>query len=119
MLKPRTPPADQLAAAMVDIRARFVDGLIPLINEMEYQRLAMDDPSRAAAAVASLQQASHRISGMAGSVGFAELGASAGALDIAFTQLRRRAYDPAGVAALQGPLEDFLAMIEDVLDSNL
>lgn len=115
----RTPQSDQFAAALADIRARFVEGLYPLINEMEYQRVALEDPAQAPRAIESLQRASHKISGMAGSVGFADMGELAAELDAAFARMRRTDYDARVVSAVRDPLEDLLEMMEDALDADV
>jgi HPt (histidine-containing phosphotransfer) domain-containing protein len=112
------PQPDQFAAALAEIRERFVEGLYPLINEMEYQRVALDDPAQALRALESLQRAAHKISGMAGSVGFAEMGQLAAELDVAFARMRRAAHDSRAVASVLDPLENLLEMMEDALDTT-
>ncbi|GKY87364.1 Hpt domain-containing protein [Sinisalibacter aestuarii] len=119
MINSQETAASHLAAALAEIRARFINDLIPLINEMEYQRVAMTDPALAPEAFSSLQHASHKISGMAGSVGFPELGDHAARLDVTFTKLLRAPYDHAGVQAALDPLEAFLSLMEDILDEVL
>lgn len=116
----RTPDRESVAAALARIRLDFVNGLFPLINEMEHHRQSLErgaaDPSRA---LASLQRCAHKISGIAGSVGFSTLGRRAGRLDATLCDLRKRSFDQREIAALQGPLEQLLSNMEAVLDDNL
>jgi HPt (histidine-containing phosphotransfer) domain-containing protein len=98
----------------------FVNGLFPLINEMEHQRQSLEhghaDPSRA---LECLQRCAHKISGIAGSVGFTALGQKAGRLDATLCELLKRTCDHREIAALQAPVEDLLDAMEAVLDYNL
>jgi chemotaxis protein histidine kinase CheA len=116
----RTPHSDSVARTLARIRLDFVNGLFPLINEMEHQRHMLEhDSSNPSRALASLQRCTHRISGIAGSVGFSVLGQKAGRLDAMLCELLKRTHDQREIAALQAPLEDLLGAMEAVLDDNL
>ena len=116
--KPKALVPESVAAALAGIRADFIEGLVPLINEIEYQRLAVGNPSAAPQALESLGKAAHKLSGMAGSVGFPLLGEHAAQLDMALSQMRRGQGGTSAIAALDGPLEELLDLMEAALDEE-
>jgi len=109
----------EVAASLAIIRADFVDGLVPLFNEVEYQKAALGDPNRADHALASLQRVVHKLSGLSGSVGFPDLGAHASTLDISIAEIRRGQDTSGAGAALDAPLETLLDLMESALDAAL
>lgn len=118
MPPPKTSVPPELAAALADVRLRFIDGLIPLINDMEFRKQDLGDPAKAAAAIAGLRYAAHKVSGMAGSVGFPLLGQKAGELDITLSAMMQAPHNARAVAALDEPLEELLDMMEAALDAE-
>lgn len=110
----------RMAKAIARIRLDFVNGLFPLINEMEHQRRTLElESPHTLHALASLQRCVHKLSGIAGSVGFAAIGDRASRLDVTLSHLRKGSFDKRDIAALQAPLEDLLGVMEAVLDENL
>lgn len=116
--KQNAPTAD-VAASLAIIRADFVDGLVPLFNEVEYQKAALGDPNRAEHALASLQRVVHKLSGLSGSVGFPDLGTHASTLDISIAEIRRNQITADVGSTLDAPLEKLLDLMEAALDDAL
>ncbi|MCW8842432.1 MAG: Hpt domain-containing protein [Rhodobacteraceae bacterium] len=113
------PMSEELYEALKGIRESFLDDLVTHINEMENYCRYLDDPNNAMTAVAGLRGVVHKISGIAGSVGFPQLGDEAGRLDLAFGQILKAPYDPAKINEIRAPLEAFLDHLEDAFDEKL
>ena len=109
----------ELYDALKDIRESFLNDLVGQIGQMEEFCKYLDDPDYALSAVVGLQGIVHKISGIAGSVGFPQLGEEAGRLDLAFGEILKEPYDPAAIDAIRGPLESFLYRLEDAFDEKL
>ena len=109
----------ELLEALKSIRESFLDDLVKHINDMENLCQHLDDPQNALAAIAGLQSIVHKISGIAGSVGFAEMGDEAGRLDMAFGEVLKGPYDPAAVDTVRDPLEAFLDHLKNAFDEKL
>ncbi|MBR9843745.1 MAG: hypothetical protein GYB25_11315 [Rhodobacteraceae bacterium] len=109
----------ELYEALKGIRESFLDDLVVYVGQMEGYCKYLGDPAYALKAVAGLQTIVHKISGIAGSVGFAELGKEAGELDAAFGQIVDAPYDAAAINAIRAPLEAFLYSLEDAFDETI
>lgn len=109
----------ELYDALRDIRSSFLDDLASHVGDMEELCKYLDKPDYALTAVAGLREIVHKISGIAGSVGFSEMGEVAAKLDIAFGGLLKKPYDPAAIDALRAPLEALLDRLEDAFDETL
>jgi chemotaxis protein histidine kinase CheA len=108
-----------MARALAGIRTEFVEGLVLLFNEVEYQSFALGNPATVTSALESLQRVAHKVSGMAGSVGFAALGNHAAHLDMTLVRMRRGNTNPASLATLGPRLETFMDLMEQALDEDL
>lgn len=117
-LNTTAPVPAALAEALAGIRTDFVDGLVPLLNEMEYQQSALADPGQVPQALESIQWIAHKISGLAGSIGFDQLGHLAAELDLGVSQLRRGPFSHVAIDALSARLEDFMDLMEAALDAE-
>lgn len=109
----------ELYEALKEIRQRFLDDVVVYIGEMEECCKYLGDPDHALNAVSALQNIVHKISGIAGSVGFEEMGQEAGQLDIAFSEIVAGPYDAAAIDAIRAPLEAFLDRLEAAFDETL
>lgn len=115
----RSASDTSLAKALAGIRADFVNGLFPLIIEMEHRRQTLEASTEdASQALECLQRFAHKLSGIAGSVGFPVLGDHASRLEITISGLRDRNLEQSDIATLQSQLEELLCHMEDVLDEN-
>lgn len=113
------PAHAALSEALAGIRSDFIDGLFPAVNELDYQKQALRQPAQVPAALASIQKIAHKLSGLAGSVGFPALGARAAEIDITVSNLRKRSASQREVDALDGSVEQLLDLIEAALDEAL
>ncbi len=109
----------ELYEALKDIRESFLNDLAGQIGQMEEYCKYLNAPDHALPAVAGLKGIVHKISGIAGSVGFPELGDEAGQLDIAFGEILRKPYDAAAIDGIRDQLESFLCRLEDAFDEKL
>lgn len=109
----------ELYDALKDIRESFLNDLVNQIGQMEEFCKYLDDPDYALPAIVGLQGIVHKISGIAGSVGFPKLGEEAGRLDIAFGEIVQEPYDAASIDAVRGQLESFLYRLEDAFEEKL
>jgi HPt (histidine-containing phosphotransfer) domain-containing protein len=105
----------QVVAAMDRIRANFVDGLGDRMLRIEADWLAFKADRTSGAAFHAVVSDVHRIAGIAGSLGFKEIGESAVALD-----RRMQGVDPAHnpgavIVDLDHRIEAFLDLLEDAL----
>lgn len=108
-----------VAAALAKIRADFIDGLVPLLNEVDYQSRALAAAADVRPAIESIRRVAHKVSGMAGSVGYPELGDHAANLDIRLNHLLRHAPDPRAAEMLEPLLERLMDLMEQCLDEGL
>lgn len=109
----------EIYEALKGIRESFLDDLVVYVGEMEEYCKYLGDPEHALKAVAGLQGIVHKISGIAGSVGFPELGKEAGQLDVAFGHIVGAPYDAAAIDTIRAPLEAFLYSLEDAFDETI
>lgn len=114
-----SPVPPELYEALKGIRESFLNDLVSHINDMENLCRYLDDPENALAAVSGLQGIVHKISGIAGSVGFAEMGDEAGQLDVTFGEILKSPYDRGAIDAVRGPLEKFLDHLEAAFDEKV
>lgn len=108
-----------VAAALEKIRTDFIDGLVPLLNEVEFQSRALATAADVRPALESIRRVAHKVSGMAGSVGYPELGDHAADLDIRLNNLLHHAADQRVVEMLEPGLERLMDLMEDILDEGL
>lgn len=106
------PMPAQLAKALADAREQFTRRLVPQIVEIERLQAALDEPGQLAGAIGRLAAIIHKISGVAATVGFPDLGAQAAALDLQLQRLLRtpRPRVPTGLSAM---LERLMDLMED------
>ena len=104
------PMPAPLAKALAEARAQFTERLVPQIVEVERLQAALDDPAQAADAIGALAFLVHKISGVAATVGFPELGTRAAELDGQLQRLLRMPQPkvPAGLAVMLDPLMDLM-----------
>jgi len=113
------PARARLVNTLAKIRGDFLDGLFPLVNELDYQKEALRSPANVPSAIESIQKIAHKLSGLAGSVGFSEMGACAAEIDIATSRLRQRTVRQADLDELDGQVDKLLDHMEAALDEAL
>ncbi|MDD8023971.1 MAG: Hpt domain-containing protein [Paracoccaceae bacterium] len=107
----RAMPA-ALAQALADVKAQFVARLVPSILEIEALQTEIRDPLKAPAALQRLSFIVHKLHGLATTVGFADLGTHAAALDL---RLRRILSEP-DTSGLQTGLAEALETLMDMME---
>lgn len=113
------PARAKLLDALANIRQDFLDGLFPLINELDYQKPRLRDPAQSRAALETVKAIAHKLSGLAGSVGFPDLGSCAAEIDMAVSGLRDKPVTQSDIDVLDGQLEDLLDLMEAALDQAI
>ncbi|SIT06171.1 Hpt domain-containing protein [Roseivivax lentus] len=100
---------------MQAIRQRFLDGLEERLAEMESLVDLLDDPNSASRVWAEIRMRVHRIAGVAGSLGFAALGARAAQIDNAIEAMPQQGA-PLKDATLRAAMDSLLDDIDEILE---
>lgn len=111
------PMPSEFADVIADVRARFQTRLIDMINEIEFSKQDLGQPQKMRGAMSSIGGVVHKISGIAGSVGFDHLGQQAAALDAAFARCLSAVPATPPSATMLAALEDLLDHMEECLDA--
>lgn len=101
---------------VADIRVRFQDRLVGYVLDIEDCKRQLELPERRGAAVARIADIAHSISGIAGSVGYADLGRTAASVDAAFHSPKIAASSDPPSAAAMDALERLLDLMEQKID---
>lgn len=109
-------PDDRLAATLADVRARLQDKLDWMICGIEECKKEMADPLMRPGAMQAIAEIAHKISGVAGSVGFSDLGNAAAKIDIGFRKAAQEAAPAYPNDTLMADLETLLDQMEAAIE---
>lgn len=106
-----------VADAMSGLRAKFVDSLVDRILHMEELTLELRTSGDYAATLRGISAAAHRITGVAGTLGFGALGSSARQLEEAISDKLSR-HDPREAFVQVRPqLDALLDSLQEIMDT--
>lgn len=113
---PQTQANATLDEAIQSLRQSFCDGLDEKICRIETAwiglRKAQVDTNEA---LGLISHEAHRISGIAGSLGFAHIGTQANALEMRIAQTSKNALSLEDISQLDSEINDFLDQLENIL----
>ncbi|WP_204113460.1 hypothetical protein [Shimia biformata] len=114
MMTQDIPP--EIAKALAEVRRSFSGDLVYVINEIEEAKKLLGSSATLRAGLDKIAFEIHKISGVAGGIGFGELGDAAGDLDMRVKGLLR-AGDPISLPSdLEDEIETVLDMMEDLIE---
>lgn len=105
------------ADAMAGLRAKFVDSLVDRIEHMEELTLELSTSGDYAATLRGISAAAHRITGVAGTLGFGVLGASARQLEEAISEKLSRQDPYEAFVQVRPQLDALLESLQEIMDT--
>lgn len=113
---PQTQTNTPLDEAIQSLRQSFCDGLDEKICRIETAWIGLcKGQVGTQEALGVISHEAHRISGIAGSLGFAHIGTQANALEMRIAQTSKNALQPEDISQLGTEINDFLDQLEDIL----
>ena len=113
---PQTQTNAHLDEAIQALRQSFCDGLDEKICRIETAWIGLRKGQvDTKEALGLISHEAHRISGIAGSLGFAHAGTLANALEMRIAQTSKNALQPEDISQLDTEINDFLDHLEHIL----
>jgi hypothetical protein len=111
-----TQTIPKVAPALLPVRARFVDLLLPRVMELERLRCRVNAGQEVVPAILAIGGLAHKIAGVAGTLGFARVGHLALQVDARISEARKM-QEP--VALFWDATEPVLEALMDAMEAHL